>query len=118
MMALSHERAIMSDKADEQVRAGEMTLPFDPAEVADGPRVIFIGHVHSPWKTRAHCPRNIIEARERMKASGTTATLRIAEPFRPGLLRLDEHSHIIVMYWMHEAARHIIVQRPRYIRQI
>ena len=103
---------------DEQVREGEITLPFDPAEAAEaasGPRLVFIGHVSSPWKTRAECPRNIEEARARMKAAGQTATLHIAEPYRPGLLALKERENIIVMYWMHEAARHIIVQRPRHM---
>ena len=96
----------------EQVRAGETTLDFDPAERADGPRCVFIGHVESPWKTREDCPRNISRARERMQAEGLSAALHIDEPYRPGLCALSNHEHIIVLTWMHEAARHIIVQRP------
>ncbi len=103
---------------DEQVREGEITLPVDPADMAllaDTPRCVFIGHIETPWKTRADCPRNLQQARRRMKEMGRTATLHIDEPFRPGLLRLEDHSHIIVGYWMHQAARHIIVQRPRHM---
>ena len=100
---------------DEQVREGEITLPFNPAEREGGPRCVFIGHVESPWKTRADCPRNIALARERMREEGRTAALRIAEPYRPGLRTLAQYEHLIVLYWMHEAARHIIIQRPRHM---
>ncbi len=100
---------------DDQVREGEITLPFDPAETADGPRCVFIGHITTPWRTRADCPRNMWEARRRMRERGLHATLHIAEPYRPGLLRLNDYSHLIVGYWMHQAARHIVVQRPRHM---
>ena len=100
---------------DDQVRNGEITLPFDPATEASGPRLAFIGHVESPWRERADCPRNLTEARERMQAQGLHASLHIAEEYRQGLLGLDAHEHIIVLYWMHQAARHIIIQRPRHL---
>ena len=100
---------------DDQVREGEITLPFDPAEREDGPRCVFIGHVKSPWKTRADCPRNIAQARERMNEQGLSATLHIEEPYRPGLRTLAQYEHLIVLTWMHEAARHIIIQRPRHM---
>ena len=103
---------------DDQVRDGEITLPFDPekeAERVNAPRCLFIGHIETPWKTRADCPRNMQDARKRMREAGLSATLHIDEPFRPGLLRLGDYSHLIVSYWMHEAARHIVVQRPRHM---
>ncbi len=100
---------------DDQVREGEITLPFDPAERTNGPRCVFIGHVDSPWKTRADCPRNITIARDRMRENDLTATLHIEEPYRPGLHTLEQYEHLIVLYWMHEAARHIIIQRPRHM---
>ena len=100
---------------DDQVREGEITLPFDPAEMTDGPACVFIGQVRTPWKTRAECPRNMWEARRRMRETGQTAALHIAPPYRPGLLHVRDFSHLIVSYWMHEAARHIIVQCPRHM---
>ena len=100
---------------DEQVREGEVTLPFDPGAETDGPRCVFIGHVQSPWRSRAECPRNIAQARERMQQAGLRAALHIRESYRPGLRELAHYRHVIVLYWMHEAARHIIVQRPRHM---
>ena len=100
---------------DDRVRPGEVVLPFDPGEVADGPRVVFIGRIHTPWKTRRDCPRNIQEARERMAAMGARAELHVAEPYRPGLMGLENYADIVVMYWMHESPRHIIIQTPRHL---
>ncbi len=101
-------------KPDEQVREGEITLPFDPAEVADGPRLAFIGHVQTPWKTRKDCPRNLTEARQRMREHGLKAFLHIRAEYRQGLTGLEAYEHVIALYWMHRAARHIIIQRPRH----
>ena len=100
---------------DDQVRAGEIVLPFDPGARNDGPRCVFIGHVRSPWNSRAECPRNISEARKRMQTQGLHAELHIDAPYRPGLAALAGHEHIIMLTWMHQAARHIIVQRPRHM---
>ncbi len=100
----------------EDEREGEVVLPFDPAEAIGGPRVMFIGRIRSPWKRREDCPRNISIARDEMKRAGRTATIEIDAAFRPGLDSLALYTHIIVLYWMDKAARHIIIQRPRSMR--
>ena len=90
-------------------RSGEIALPFDPAQTAADGAVVFIGRIRSPWKTRAECPKNLRQARER----GQTASVQIDEAWRAGLLGLQEHSHAILLYWMHDARRDLIVQKPR-----
>ena len=97
-------------------REGEVTLPFDPAEAIGGPRVMFIGRIRSPYARREDCPRNISIARGEMQQAGQTATIEIDAAFRPGLDSLALFTHIIVIYWMDKAARHIIIQRPRSMR--
>lgn len=91
-------------------REGEIALPFDPAETADDARIIFIGRIRSPWKTREDCPRNLRIARER----GLTASVEIDAPWRPGLTGLEDRSHIILTYWMDRAPRNLIIQAPRH----
>ena len=91
-------------------RPGETALAFNPAQTADDARVIFIGQIKSPWKTRADCPKNISQARLRDK----TAVLKLDAPWRPGLSGLENFSHIIVLYWMQEARRDLIVQKPHH----
>ena len=91
------------------LRDGEVALPFDPAATADDARLIFIGQIHSPWTDRASCPHNLREALER----GGGGTVTLDAPFRAGLAGLESASHVILLYWLDRARRDIIVQRPR-----
>jgi tRNA-Thr(GGU) m(6)t(6)A37 methyltransferase TsaA len=95
---------------DNEKRPGEIALSFDPATTADDGSVVFIGKIRSPWKTRAECPKNMVQARER----GRTATIEIDDAWRAGLKGLQKFSHAIVLYWMQEARRDLIVQKPRH----
>ena len=65
-----------------------------------------------PWTSRADCPKNMVQARER----GEPATVEIDAAFRAGLAGLSAHSHAILLYWMHQARRDLIVQAPRHRR--
>ena len=94
---------------DEQ-RKGEVKLAFDPSKAPADAALVFIGRIRSAWKTREECPKNIAQAR----ASGITAILELDQPWRPGLEGLDTSKIIIVLYWMHQSRRDLIVQRPRH----
>lgn len=80
------------------------TPPLTP--VQEG--VVFIGRLRTPWATRADCPRNVRIARER----GGTARVEVDPVYRPGLANLATSSHVILLYWMDEAERDILVQHP------
>lgn len=101
---------VTHNMSDFDQRPGEIRLPFDPAQTAADAAVVFIGQIRSPWRTRAECPRNIAQARER----GCDAVLEVDEPWRPGLLGLDGYEHAIVLYWMDQSRRDLIVQCPRH----
>lgn len=94
---------------DRKPRPGEIALPFDPAKTANDGSVVFIGRIRSPWKTRAECPRNMEQARE----SGQAASIEIDDVWRPGLDGLQKFTHAVLLYWMQEARRDLIVQCPR-----
>ena len=96
--------------SDFDPRPGEVRLPNDPAQAAGDAHLVFIGRIRSPWKSRADCPRNLRIARER----GQPAELVLDAPYRPGLAGLQAHGHAVLLYWMHEARRDLIVQRPRH----
>ena len=91
-------------------RPGEVRLPFDPAETAASAAVVFIGSIRSPWTTRSQCPRSISQARE----AGGGATVILDAPWRPGLLGLEKHDYAIVLYWMQQSRRDLIVQSRRH----
>ncbi len=96
--------------SDSRKRPGEIALDFDPAETAEDGSVVFIGRIESAWKTRDECPKNIARARER----GVPAMVAIDEAWRQGLTGLEAGARIVVMYWMHEAPRNLIIQAPRH----
>src|SRR4051812_22048922 len=88
---------------------GELALGFDPAELAGDARIVFIGRIRSPWKTREQCPKNMRDAR----GSGLAASIEIDEAYRAGLDGLERASHIVILSWFDRAARNLIVQKPR-----
>jgi tRNA-Thr(GGU) m(6)t(6)A37 methyltransferase TsaA len=95
---------------DDSIRDGEHRLAFDPAETASDAHLVFIGRIRSPYLVRRDCPHNPREARER----GSRGSVEVAPPWRAGLAGLTGFSHVILLYWMHEARRDLIVQAPRH----
>lgn len=91
-------------------RKGEIASSKDPAEFADDGNVVFIGKIRTDWKSRGDCPKNLVQARER----GKSAFVEVDELWHQGLSGLEKVSHIIVLYWMHEARRDLVVQTPRH----
>ncbi len=91
-------------------RDGEVAAAHDPSGEEGDARVVFIGFIDTPWNTRDECPKNIRQAREREK----TAIVNVDEAWRPGLKDLEQGQQIIVLYWMHEAPRNLIIQAPRH----
>ncbi len=91
-------------------REGETLLEFDPAALPGDAHVVFIGTIHSPWKSRAECPKNLRQARERNRP----ATVSVASPYRPGLAGLEPGGTVILLSWLGHAPRNLIVQKPRH----
>ena len=95
------------------IRPGETALAIDPAALPGDARVVFIGRIRTPWATRKDCPKNPREARER----GKPAALEIDPAYRLGLTGLAGYSHIILLYWMNEARRDLILQTPAHVKE-
>ncbi len=69
--------------------------------------VYFIGRIRTPWKRREDCPKN---ARE----SGAVCSIELDERWAAGLKDLATCTHILALYWMHEARRDLVLQVPRH----
>lgn len=87
-------------------RAGEIAVTVPAAADA---HLVFIGRIRTPWPTPADCPKN---SRERADAA---ATIEVDEPFARGLKDIHLFSHLIVLYWLHESRRDLIVQAPSHV---
>lgn len=66
-----------------------------------------IGHLLTPFATRAECPRN-----GRQIQPPPLCHAIVAEAFQPGLASLEGFSHLILLYWMHEATDADLVFTP------
>jgi tRNA-Thr(GGU) m(6)t(6)A37 methyltransferase TsaA len=93
----------------DDLRAGEATLGFDPGAQAHA-TVCFIGHIRSPWGPDGETPKNIGKAR----ATGQGARIELVQGYAPGLTGLRVGQPLIVLYWMHQGRRDLIVQAPHH----
>jgi tRNA-Thr(GGU) m(6)t(6)A37 methyltransferase TsaA len=93
----------------------------DPDELRDGEVAValpeqfdaslyFIGRIRTPWRRREECPRN---ARE----SDAECTIVLDPRWADGLKGLESVSHVIVLYWMDQARRDLVLQAPRHYRE-
>ena len=94
----------------DDIRSGEIALPFDPAGRKPDAGLVFIGRAQTPWTERSACPRNMGQARER----GKPAVITIDADWRAGLAGLAAGDWIQVLVWAHKARRDLIVQSPRH----
>ena len=95
-----------------KARPGDVRLSFDPAAAPPDAGLVFIGRIRSPWTDLDTCPKNLREARERMGQGAGAARLEVDPPWRPGLLGLSAPCPLVLLYWMAEAPRDLIVQAP------
>jgi tRNA-Thr(GGU) m(6)t(6)A37 methyltransferase TsaA len=88
----------------EDIRSGEIatTLPenFDAG-------IYFIGRIRTPWKKRADCPKN---ARE----SDAVCTVEVDPRYAAALECVETCTHLVVLYFMDQARRDLVVQVPRH----
>lgn len=65
-----------------------------------------IGHIQTPYKTLADCPRNI-------SAGGPRCRLVIDDALLDGLMGLQPGQKILILYWFDQADRSVLQQNSR-----
>ena len=95
---------------DDDIRLGEIALPFDPAGREPDAGLVFIGRAKTPWSERSACPHNMGQARER----GQAAAIHIDADWRAGLAGLTAGDWIQVLIWADRARRDLILQSPKH----
>lgn len=86
------------------LREGEVATEL-PASFDAG--LYFIGRIHTPFRQRSDCPRSGV-------GSDIICTIELFERYATALQGVEAFSHLYVLYWMHEARRDLMVQRPRH----
>ena len=85
-------------------RQGELRVP-PPSEFDAG--LHFIGRIRTPWRSIADCPKNSGEA-------DALCTIELDPRYAPGLKDVETCTHLVVLYWMNDAPRDLIVQQPKH----
>jgi tRNA-Thr(GGU) m(6)t(6)A37 methyltransferase TsaA len=88
--------------ADRVARDGEIAVDLPDAYDAG---LYFIGRIHTPWKHRKECPKNPRE-------SDAVCTVELEPRWREGLKDVDRCTHLVLLYWMHNAPRDLVIQVP------
>jgi len=89
------------------LRPGEVAVEM-PATHDAG--IYFIGHLRTPWARREDCPKNSGESK-------AECTIELDPRYADGLRDVETVSHLIVLYFMDEAARDLMLQAPKHYRK-
>jgi tRNA-Thr(GGU) m(6)t(6)A37 methyltransferase TsaA len=87
------------------VRPGEVAIPL-PTSFDAG--VYFIGHIRTPFKSRAECPKG-------SAAAEAVGRVELDARYAAGLADLSLYSHAFLLYWMDQARRDLIQQVPAHL---
>jgi tRNA-Thr(GGU) m(6)t(6)A37 methyltransferase TsaA len=91
-------------KDQEGIREGEVAVAL-PADFDAG--LYFIGRIRTPWTRREDCPRNSRE-------SDALCTIEVDARYAAALKDVETSSHLLILYWMDEARRDLVLQAPRH----
>jgi tRNA-Thr(GGU) m(6)t(6)A37 methyltransferase TsaA len=86
------------------IRDGEIAVAL-PEKFDAG--LYFIGRIRTPWKRRAECPRNA-------RGSDAVCTIELDARYAAALEGVETCTHLVVLYFMHEARRDLVVQVSRH----
>ena len=86
------------------IRDGEIAVELPKGFDAG---LYFIGHIRTPWPTRDDCPKN---GRE----SDAVCTVELDARYAQALTGVESSTHLLVLYWMDEARRDLVIQAPRH----
>jgi tRNA-Thr(GGU) m(6)t(6)A37 methyltransferase TsaA len=88
----------------QELREGEVAVAFPDRADAN---VIFIGTIHTPWRTRSDAPKQ-------GKLDGPVCEIELFEPWAAGLQGLEQFKHAQAIYWLHQSRRDLVLQSPKH----
>ena len=88
----------------EDIRAGEIAVAL-PDKFDAG--VYFIGRIRTPWTRRSECPKNA-------RGSDAECVIELDPRYVAALDGVATCTHLVVLYFMDQARRDLVVQVPRH----
>ena len=93
-----------AEHPDDSIRPGEIAAAL-PESFDAG--LYFIGRIRTPWKTRDDCPKNA-------RGSDAPCSIELDPRYAAALDGVASCTHLVVLYFMHQARRDLLVQAPRH----
>ena len=90
-----------------RLRPGEVAVEL-PAAYDAG--IYFLGRIRTPWPRREDCPKNSGESK-------AVCAIEVDARYAEALRDIETVSHLIVLYFMDEAARNIVLQAPNHYKK-
>jgi tRNA-Thr(GGU) m(6)t(6)A37 methyltransferase TsaA len=87
----------------EDLRPGEIAVTLPDSYDAG---LYFIGRIRTPWTRREECPKNA-------RGSDAECTIELDARYAAALEGVASCTHLIVLYFMDQARRDLLVQSPR-----
>ena len=88
----------------DDIRPGEIAVAL-PRDFDAG--VYFIGRIRTPWARRDDCPKNA-------RGSDALCTIELDPRYAAALEGVSTCTHLVVLYFMDQARRDLLVQSPRH----
>jgi tRNA-Thr(GGU) m(6)t(6)A37 methyltransferase TsaA len=107
MTAIKSEQTAPPGASDDEtygLREGEIAAALPAAFDAS---LYYIGRIRTPWLRREECPKNGRETE-------AVCTVELDPRWAAGLTGLDTVSHLVLLYWMDQARRDLVLQSPRH----
>jgi tRNA-Thr(GGU) m(6)t(6)A37 methyltransferase TsaA len=89
------------------IRPGEQAVAL-PEKFDAG--LYYIGCIRTPWQRREDCPKNSRQSRE----LGAVCTIELDPRYAAGLKDVETSTHLLILYWMDQARRDLVLQAPRH----
>ena len=86
------------------IRAGEIAVALPEKFDAS---LYFIGRIRTPWTRRQDCPKNSRE-------SDALCTIEVDARWALALTGVETCTHLVVLYWMDQARRDLVIQVPQH----
>jgi tRNA-Thr(GGU) m(6)t(6)A37 methyltransferase TsaA len=93
-----------AEHPDDSIRPGEIAVTLPDAFDAG---VYFIGRIRTPWTQRDDCPKNA-------RGSDATCSIELDPRYAAALDGVAGCTHLVVLYFMDQARRDLLVQAPRH----
>ena len=88
----------------EDIRPGEIAVALPDTFDAG---IYFIGRIRTPWMRRDDCPKNA-------RGSDASCTIELDPRYAAALEGVAGCTHLVVLYFMDQARRDLLVQAPRH----